>query len=263
MGVTNDELSIFWIDCCRELARVDDHLALLDDAERRRAQRFFVTDHRQRYIICHGRLREILAAQISDDGSKSSSPLSPKGRGDLPSPPTPAELRLLKTATGKPFLDPAQNRFDLCFSLSHSGDWGVVAITRGREIGVDLQQVRAGIEPLEIAQRFFTRNEAEAIRLLPGTEQRHQAFLALWARKEAYLKACGMALSRMSRFEISVGLAEPPRLIQDLDDSAAGSRYQLHDLVAPDGYRAAIAWDCILLRRDGVNPRPYAVTDSL
>jgi len=57
-----------------------------------------------------------------------------------------------------------------------------------------VERVRANLEPLELADRFFSRPEAEWLRAQPEAE-RIPAFFACWTAKEAYIKACGGGLS--------------------------------------------------------------------
>ena len=46
---------------------------------------------------------------------------------------------------------------DLKFNLSHTDGAAVLAITRHRAVGVDVERVRQNLEVLELAERFFAR----------------------------------------------------------------------------------------------------------
>jgi 4'-phosphopantetheinyl transferase len=143
----------------------------LDDGERARAGAFRREADRVRYITAHGELRRVLAACLGLE---------------------PRALRFKKGASGKPLLDgdPATR---LQFSLSHSGDLGLIATCRSRPVGVDLERVRPGFDPRGIAERYFSLEERARLRGAgPDTERE---FFRLWTRKEALWKAQGLGLA--------------------------------------------------------------------
>jgi 4'-phosphopantetheinyl transferase len=115
----------------------------------------------------------------------------------------------------------------LRFSVSRSGSLGLLAVTRGREVGVDVERIepRRALGP--IADQLFAADEAAELRLLPR-ERRIARFFALWTRKEAYAKALG------------VGLAIP------LDRLRPTSDWSVHDLVLGSDYAGAV---CVRGRR--------------
>jgi len=82
---------------------------------------------------------------------------------------------------------------DLRFSLSRSGGAGLIAVTRGRAVGVDIEWTRPGLDEVGLAGRFFSPAEADLVRRLPEPARGH-AFYRLWVRKEAVVKASGAGL---------------------------------------------------------------------
>jgi 4'-phosphopantetheinyl transferase len=82
---------------------------------------------------------------------------------------------------------------DLRFNLAHSGDVTLVAVTRGCEIGVDVELLRSIDYAREIAARSFHPAELAAIRAASAA-QLPALFMRLWTRKEAVLKAVGAGL---------------------------------------------------------------------
>ena len=76
------------------------------------------------------------------------------------------------------------------FSWAHSGGVGVLAVTRGRDVGVDVERIepRRALGP--IADQLFAADEAAELRSLPE-ERRIRRFFELWTQKEAYAKALG------------------------------------------------------------------------
>ena len=88
------------------------------------------------------------------------------------------------------------------FSLSHSGQYAVVAVANGRAVGVDIEVCRPDVDALKLAQRFFAPGESQRIAQAHGEEQ-PRMFYRYWTGKEAYLKGRGVGLSfGLDRFEL-------------------------------------------------------------
>lgn len=162
------------------LVRLDDSAAGIDacadwlsSTERERAARFKFARDRSRYAIAHGALRAILGRYLSVD---------------------PGAIDFDAGPAGKPKLAPRWAGAELEFNLSHSGEVALIAVTRGAEIGIDVERIRQAFAFEPIAQRFFTGHEVAALRSLPVDLQR-EAFYKCWTSKEALLKAKGSGLS--------------------------------------------------------------------
>lgn len=87
-------------------------------------------------------------------------------------------------ASGKPFFE---NCPTLHFSLSHSGEWAVCALSDS-PVGVDVQIVSE--YNARVAERFFSKEEAQRLLTLKKQEQ-DEEFTRLWARKESRVKYWG------------------------------------------------------------------------
>ena len=173
--------------------------ATLTDDETARAGRFKFERDRTRFVAARAVLRLLLAAYLGS---------------------APESVRFEYNRWGKPSLARGLSPVDLRFNLSHSHGLGVYGLTLERDLGIDLELLRADFATDEIAQRFFAPAEARALRSMP-TELRTEAFFNCWTRKEAYVKARGEGLSiDLSSFEVSLRPGEPPRLMRGSD--AAG-----------------------------------------
>jgi len=140
---------------------------------------------RRRFVMCRTTLRAILGRYL--------------GRA-------PAELTFALGPYGKPYLNATRARGRLRFNVSHSDELALVAVSQRRELGVDLERVRPVDNIDDIVARSFTPAEQLAYhRTAPG--DRLSAFYRYWTLKEAYLKACGIGLSR-ALAEIDVSRAE-------------------------------------------------------
>lgn len=167
--------------------------AILSASERERASRFHFAEHRRRYTVAHGWLRQLLGAYV--------------GR-------SPATLEFELGPKGKPTLAPACNSTDLQFNLAHSEDLSLVAVCRKAPVGVDVERVRAMTDAADLVTRFFSKREAAKFNLLPD-QNRAAAFFNLWTRKEAWLKATGQGIGHLlEQVEVSFLPEEPARLLK-------------------------------------------------
>jgi 4'-phosphopantetheinyl transferase len=114
-------------------------------------------------------------------------------------------------------------------------------VSRGREVGIDLEHLRSGVDIEHIAARFFAPGEAATLRTLPTT-MRNEAFFRCWTRKEAYIKARGEGLSlSLDQFAVTLTPGQPAALLQAPGDLQEVSRWSLQDLTPAPGYVAALA----------------------
>ena len=88
---------------------------------------------------------------------------------------------------GKPYL--ARNARGLHFNLSHSAGVAVFALAL-MEIGVDTEQISAERAIDAVAQMYISATESHWLSALPAVA-RNKAYLQIWTRKEALLKAIG------------------------------------------------------------------------
>ncbi len=146
-----------------------DARSLLSPDEWLRASRFHFEPDRERFIAARALVRTILARYAGD------------------------EPRALRFETG-PHGKPALAGSGLRFNLSHSGDLLLLAICWGREVGVDVEEMRDSIPFEMLADDFFEPEEAWSLRVLPAPE-RAWRFYDLWTSAEARLKASGLGLS--------------------------------------------------------------------
>ena len=192
----------------------------LADDEKVRAERFRFAEGRARFTAARGVLRDILARYAGVE---------------------PPSLRFGYQSSGKPFLLAGTGAGELQFNLSHSKGMGLYGVTLGRPLGVDVEHVRRGTEFTRIAERFFTPNEAEALRNCPA-HIHAEAFFRCWTRKEAFIKAIGKGFAlRLSSFEVSIEPGDSDALLAVSGDPAALQRWQLADVDAAAGFAAAVA----------------------
>jgi 4'-phosphopantetheinyl transferase len=157
-----------WSACCGGAAAVR---AVLSPAELRRLDRLRDNGIRARFAAAHVALRCLLGARLGV-------------------PPRSLEFGI--GIHGKPELIGAAT--DLEFNLSHSGWIALVAMSCGRRLGVDIEQVGQGRRGVPLAAlRLFPPEDAASVTRLRGSAAR-LAFTRLWTRKEACVKAAGGTL---------------------------------------------------------------------
>jgi 4'-phosphopantetheinyl transferase len=114
-------------------------------------------------------------------------------------------LRFREAGRGKPVLIDGG---DLRFNLSHTGGLLALAVTRGAEVGVDVEEV----EPRDpgVAERFFAMEEAAQVRACSPAEK-ERLFARFWTLKEAYIKVHGEGLAiPLASFRFELG--DPVRI---------------------------------------------------
>lgn len=193
--------------------------ALLSPEEEARAARFRFAVHRRRFAAGRGLLRAALGRLLDRD---------------------PARIELAYGEKGKPRLaDPAP---DLRFNLSHSANAALLAVARGRDLGVDVEAVRPMADASELVERFFAPGERELFRRFPP-ELRDLGFFRGWTCKEAYVKARGDGLSLpTTAFELAFAAEElPPRLVRFDQQPEEVGRWSFAALDPAAGFVGALA----------------------
>jgi 4'-phosphopantetheinyl transferase len=132
---------------------------------------------------------------------------------------SPEAVRLVTGEHGKPELAGGE----LHFNLSHSGGVGLVAVSRERPVGVDVERIDARRHVLVLAERALGAEGAAAVRAAPDAD-RAAAFHRAWARREAVAKCAGTGLSTPP--------PDAPRQVIDLD---VGEEYAAAVAVAGAG----------------------------
>jgi 4'-phosphopantetheinyl transferase len=184
-----------------------------------RAERFQFEQHRHRFIIGRGLLRTILGYYLTIE---------------------PGQLHFCYGRYGKPALAEMPGPSTLRFSLTHADGLALYAVTRDRELGVDLEHIRPIAETEQIVDRYFSDREKAAFRALTA-DKKQAAFFTYWTCKEAYLKASGEGLNRpLNQIDVSLIPGEPARLLSVDGDVNVASRWTLQELRPVPGFVAAL-----------------------
>ncbi len=91
---------------------------------------------------------------------------------------------------GKPYF---KDYPEIHFSLSHSGNMAVLAISDG-EVGIDVQESRGFQE--KVMKRFYQEEEIKRIESTEDIEIKERLFYQIWTGKEAYIKYTGKGMGQ-------------------------------------------------------------------
>ena len=192
-------------------ARIKHLYPLLSNEEKERSERFKFYKHRKAFIASHGFMHTVLANYIDANAN---------------------EIEFSQAEFGKPSLIEIQNKDNIQFNLSHSGNMAILAVCKHHSVGIDIEFAERKVDWRGISKRFFTMNEQEQLDKLSEEEQR-QAFFQVWTRKEAHMKVTGQGLSLApTQFEVSV----PPQsanFIQNLKNKD-DNFYKMQDIILPE-----------------------------
>lgn len=142
----------------------------LSEEEKTQANQYFTDTLKERYVISHGILREILSFYIQK---------------------SPHEIIFIKNNYGKPFLKDSY----VHFNMSHSHHLMCCTIGYNCKLGIDIELHNDDFDFHEISTHIFTSSEKEYFSSLKAHKSRIQFFYKLWTKKEALSKAIGSGLA--------------------------------------------------------------------
>ncbi|MGC2474244.1 MAG: 4'-phosphopantetheinyl transferase superfamily protein [Candidatus Sulfotelmatobacter sp.] len=190
---------------------------VLSPDEHQRAARFHFDRDARRFKIARSRMRSILGSYLERP---------------------PGELHFVYAQHGKPSIENPEK--DIRFNLSHSGERAVLAVVQGREVGVDIEQIRENVEIDALAERFFSDGEKELLRLLARADKLRN-FFRFWTCKEAFLKAQAVGLTRsLASFTVDLK-SVPPRFSDTQEIHSEDSKWSLLELDCKPEYASALA----------------------
>jgi phosphopantetheinyl transferase len=146
-----------------------------------------------------------------------------------------SQVEFEETENGRPYL---ADRPDVWFSFSSCrfGFLGAWSSTHG--IGVDLEDQTENLEAAELARRFFSEAEANAVEGVGG-RVRLRIFLQLWSLKEAALKSIGEGLPfGLDAFDFE--LDPNPRVVHAPPEHGGPERFDAHVIEGTDGCAALV-----------------------
>jgi 4'-phosphopantetheinyl transferase len=204
--------------------------ATMDGDEQARCRRFVQERDQRSFAAAHGGLRLLLGAMLGAP---------------------PGALRFAVGEFGKPRLD---GNWGIEFNMSHGDGIVLIALSRGQQIGVDVEGMRPVSERAEIVRRYLHPGEAADLVRLGGREA-EAAFFRCWSRKEAVVKALGRGMNLdLHRYRVTCAPGAEPMLLALEGENAPGEAWSLHDLAPGPNHVGALA---ARLRPFGISCRGF------
>jgi 4'-phosphopantetheinyl transferase len=192
----------------------------LDEDEQHRAARLVREEDRQRYVFAHGGLRAVLSRYL--------------GIG-------PDVLELYRGEAGKPSLTrELRGQPAITFNMSHAHGRALIAVSKGQEVGVDLEQIRSDVEVAKLSERYFAPSEHATI-MQSTQEQRAARFFRYWVAKEAVLKAQSIGLRALSQCEVLMAADGVGAEVLVPVGSPLQDNWRVRFLPCGEGWEAAVA----------------------
>ena len=189
----------------------------LSEQELVRYQRLQIAAQRHRFLLGRWLLRQTLSRYLDKE---------------------PAQWQFIENEYGKPALLGIDAQLQC--NLSHSGDFIVLALVAGHELGVDIEYSNRARRFQALGERHFSETEVAILQALTG-ESEQQYFYELWTLKEACLKAVGSGLV-LPLDGFSFDLSQPQQLQMDVATSVQDSaHWRVWQLEFDANYELAVA----------------------
>lgn len=178
-----DGVVVYEVDVSEDDSREAQAARILDEEESARSQSFVFPGPRRRFALCRAALRSILCPHIECSND---------------------DLKFEATDHDKPYALVRNEPIELGFNVSHSGDYGLIAIGETPALGVDIE-IRRHHPNLELlVSTVLSPGEKAKIASVRGRGEKNSLFFDFWTVKEALLKAVGVGMSGPEPSEIEV-----------------------------------------------------------
>jgi 4'-phosphopantetheinyl transferase len=168
LNLQQNDVHIWRVNNVADDSLIGKYEHLLNSVESEKASRFFKTEDKHRYIITRAALRIILSKYLQ----------------------IAAENIVFEAGKNKKPQLAGFNKW-LCFNVSHSGNYGLIGISRF-DLGVDIEFINNQFTYTDIVNNYFNKKEAD---LITSSVDSAQSFFTCWTRKEAILKAISTGLN--------------------------------------------------------------------
>lgn len=192
--------------------------AVLSAGERRRADAMCNRTQRQRFQAGRSKLRQILGGYLR------------MRAGDVP---------LDTQRRGKPTLPRAHDW--LQFNVAHTSNVGLIAVTHGASVGIDIEhRLRAPSNLHALLRRRLTaREHAQLTQRFRDHDALRAAFIRVWTRKEAFLKCTGGGIAAgLASVEVACG--EQPGVVAVDGACGRADDWCMYNVEVDGGYFASM-----------------------
>jgi 4'-phosphopantetheinyl transferase len=219
IGSGSDETHLWMAELASPILPICELAGFLSEDEEKRFERFRSDRDRRRFVACRGILRALVGCYLGLD---------------------PGAVEFEYGPYGKPGVKQGDGQ-DLHFSVSHSDDIALYALTWRRGIGVDVEHLRPVPLADKIVESCFTPRERAAYAAL-SPAKRKEAFFHAWTCKEACLKAIGVGLSvPLQSVEVLFGEEDAAEVRWLEKESEKTAPWIVHAFEPKRNYAAAVA----------------------
>lgn len=161
-GLSNKTVHLWIIDLLK-IPPID--FSIFNEEELNRAIKIKKQESKTAFLVCRFALKRILSKYLQVD---------------------PVKIQLKTGLYGKPYISSEQNNVNLTFNLSHCKNLGCIALTKGQQIGVDVELIKNDLE--DIKEVFLSESE---LTMYSNMAYKGHTLYHLWTQKEAILKTTG------------------------------------------------------------------------
>lgn len=161
---------IWKIRWCEMVEFLEENVAVLDEEECERAEKYYHTEDKSRYMTGKVVCKVLLGHYLGMNADK-------------------VQFRI--DHYGKPHLHRACHDEELYFNISHSGAWIFLAFSLRSKVGIDVEMKKELTNYKRIARTVFSSDECEFLL----ENDNINVFYDIWTAKEAYIKWIGQGLS--------------------------------------------------------------------
>jgi len=203
---------IWRIGTTHDQDKLNAYSAVLSAEELARAEKLRIENQRNMYITSHAAMRMILAEHLQTK-------------------PTTVDIK--QQEKGKPFI---KHTAPLHFSLSHTRDIALFALSTEQPVGLDIEQIKPAKDIMGIARRFYGSDEFNWLNNLDEQEQL-TAFYQTWCYKEAILKGTGQGIQG----GLDKVMIKPQQLAKGGEIKHENNLWFFQPIHIKTGYKSAVA----------------------
>ena len=145
--------------------------------EQLKADKFYFSEDKETYVLCHALLRIILAKKLNTN---------------------PWSISFFIESNNKP----AIINNPIWFNITHTKGAFAFAIFKHSYIGIDMEYISYNIDIPSVIENYFSKRERSFV--LESQTDMSDRFFLIWTRKEALLKALGTGIiTDLAQIEVS------------------------------------------------------------
>ena len=149
-------------------------------------------------------------------------------------------LRFEYTDRGKPFFAANHHR-PIEFSVAHSRGAGVIGLTCGVSVGVDIEEMRPDVHLSSLVSTLFCTGRTSRIRLSSDMASAKGVLCRLDPKGSADQSDGRRSQSAIADLRSHRHTQLPPKLIRFNDDPTAAAKWKIADLTTDHAFAAAVA----------------------